>query len=220
MNEKNKIIEQGYWNDFYAKWVISIPSQFCVGVATELHNRVTVVEFGSGNGRDSLYLATQGHIVVALDLSVEAINKCNQLMESRGVKHATFMQGDMSDESSVSSAINNARQRVHAEYPELAFYSRFVMHTLDDEQETAFLSALSKYMRPSERVYFEFRSKEDSKTNKYFGNHYRRYVDEDVFGENLKRVYGFAIDYKITGQGMAKYKEEDPFVTRIIARKL
>ncbi len=220
MGEKNKTIEQGYWNDFYAKWVISIPSQFCVNVATELHNRITVVEFGSGNGRDSLYLATQGHIVVALDLSVEAINKCDQLMESRGVRHANFMCGDMSDENSVRKAIDLARNNTHDGFHELAFYSRFVMHTLDGEQEKAFLSALSRYMHTSEKIYFEFRSKEDSKTSKLFGNHYRRYVDSDVFCKNLKNIYGFAIEYRITGQGMAKYKEEDPFVTRIIARKL
>ena len=48
--------------------------------------------------------------------------------------------------------------------------------------------------------------------------HYRRYVDTPVMMESLK-ILGFDIGYHITGLGMAKYKNEDPFVSRIIATK-
>ena len=39
------------------------------------------------------------------------------------------------------------------------------------------------------------------------------------FAKDLTNDYDMDIDYRIIGQGMAKYKEEDPFVARIIATK-
>jgi len=39
---------------------------------------VGIVEFGCGNGRDSLYLAKQGYSVIAGDLSTEAIHNNSQ----------------------------------------------------------------------------------------------------------------------------------------------
>ena len=69
-------------------------------------------------------------------------------------------------------------------------------------------------------LYFEFRSKEDEVLDKVHGKgHYRRYVDTPVMMESLKTL-GFDIGYHITGLGMAKYKNEDPFVSRIIATKM
>ena len=51
--------ESNYWNNFYAKWDIGVPSQFCVLVATEADKSRPMVEFGCGNGRDSIYLAVE-----------------------------------------------------------------------------------------------------------------------------------------------------------------
>jgi len=221
MSFKDISTEQDYWNDFYGKCVIDVPSQFCVSMATDISKRKTVVEFGSGNGRDSLYLASIGHVLVALDLSVEAVEKCNASMISQGVKHAIFLHGDMSTDNDVQKAVAVARGNAHDDEPELVIYSRFVMHSLDDEQEQKFLTSLSGCMKSGEKLYLEFRSAEDAITDKYYGNanHYRRYVDTIKFIESLSESHGFEVDYSITGQGMARYKEEDPFVSRILATK-
>jgi hypothetical protein len=98
-------------------------------------------------------------------------------------------------------------------------YSRFVLHSLDDEQEQYFLSALARHLLPGDSLYLEFRCSEDAGTEKIFGNHYRRYVDTDKVLRELSGSYGFAIEYSLTGQGMAKYRDEDPVVSRIIAKK-
>jgi hypothetical protein len=116
----------------------------------------------------------------------------------------------------VTNAINIARKK--AENRNMVFYSRFVMHSLDDKQEQALLNILSENMNTDELIYFEFRSKEDENLDKHFGGHYRRYVDSDLFLNRLMAL-NFSIDYSLVGQGMAKYKEEDPFVIRIIAKK-
>lgn len=216
MDKKNIEVNKDYWDNFYQSNFKHTPSQFCVCVLTEIPNDAVIVELGSGNGRDSLYFASQGHETVALDLSHEAIESCKHESAIRDVKHTTFLQADLTSFDDVSSAITLARNK--AVDKDVIFYSRFVMHSLDDKQEQAILNILSTCMQQDDLIYFEFRSKEDELLDKHFGGHYRRYVDTDVFFQRLSDL-GFNIEYNHIGQGMAKYKEEDPFVVRIIAKK-
>ncbi len=220
MSDKDLSLEEDYWNNFYSKWVIDIPSQFCVQMLTEVEPRHTIVEFGSGNGRDSHYVAHQGHMVVAMDLSAEAVAKSRAAMAQRDIAHGLFSVGDVACEEDVAGLVSLGRDQGHADSRSVVVYSRFVLHSLDDEQEQHFLSALSRHLLPGDSLYLEFRCSEDAATEKIFGDHYRRYVDTDNLLRELSGSYGFAIEYSLTGQGMAKYRDEDPFVSRIIARKL
>ena len=81
------------------------------------------------------------------------------------------------------------------------------------------MSALSKSLKEGDRLFFEFRSIEDHDVEKIYENHFRRFVDTQQYLKSLTSDFNFDVLYSITGQGMAKYKEEDPFVTRIIATK-
>ena len=108
--KKNINLEKDYWDKFYKDCAIDIPSQFCVSMATDNHNKKTVVEFGMGNGRDSLYLSTQGHIVVAVDISESAVLACNNTMQQKNIDHTTFLCGDISIKGTVANAISTARQ--------------------------------------------------------------------------------------------------------------
>ncbi|MFK8012288.1 MAG: hypothetical protein AB8B80_09625 [Marinicellaceae bacterium] len=206
-----------YWNNFYQSNFKHTPSQFCVCVLTEVPTNAVVVELGSGNGRDALYFASQGHITVAMDLSHQAILSCDKQSEIMQIDHATFIQGDLTEKNDVEKTIQVARTQ--SKERTIIFYSRFVMHSLDEVQEDKFLQILSQTMQQGEFVYFEFRSQEDACLDKHFGGHYRRYVDSDAFKNKIKNL-DYAIHYSHLGQGMAKYKEEDPFVIRIIAKKL
>lgn len=217
MSEKNIEFNKNYWDMFYESNHKHTPSQFCVCVLTEIESDTVIVELGSGNGRDSHYFASQGHITIAMDLSHQAIKSCEDEAKSRNIEHSTFFQGDITSNESVEGAIEFARTNSGGN--EVAFYSRFVMHSVDDEQELAFLQILSSCMKQDEIVYFEFRSKEDSELKKHYGGHFRRYLDTEKFIRLLMDQFGYEIDYSITGRGMAKFKEEDPFVSRVIARK-
>ncbi len=218
MTSKDIEFNKAYWNDFYQSNHKHTPSQFCVCVLTEISPNAVVVELGSGNGRDSHYFASQGHVTVAMDLSQQAVESCTGLAKERSTDHSTFFQGDITSKESVLRIVRHARLKAAGN--ELVFYSRFVMHSIDDEQELMFLETLSTYMQPDETVYFEFRSKEDADLKKHYGGHFRRYVDTDVFKKRLTNDYKFEISYSLTGQGMAKFQDEDPFVTRLIARKI
>jgi len=217
MKEKDIDFNKQYWDEFYSNNHKHTPSQFCVSVVTELKEGSCVVELGSGNGRDSLYFSSQGFVTFAMDLSKQAVESCQQQSKTRSIQHASFFQGDLTSKSDVNHVINTARKNCEAG-AEVAFYSRFVMHSLDDSQEKNFLNILAESIKVGERIYFEFRSQEDESLDKHFGNHYRRYVDTETFKTRLLGA-GFEVDYEIIGQGMAKYKEEDPYVARFIANK-
>ena len=217
MTTKDLELNEQYWDSFYKSNHRHTPSQFCVCVLTEIPDSAVVVEFGCGNGRDSHYFASQGHITIAMDLSHEAIRSCEDLALSRNIVHSKFHRGDLTSDESVQQVVGNARQL--AKDRPVVFYSRFVMHTLDDEQEKRFLDVVSNLMRPGEELYLEFRSIEDADLEKHYGNHYRRYIDSKKFKSNLADEYGFGISYYIVGKGMAKFREEDPYVSRIIGYK-
>ncbi len=215
MSDKNLRHESDYWDDFYAHWEIDIPSQFCVMLATEADKTRPVVEFGCGNGRDSIYLARHGFHVTALDLSEEAIRHNQQKADRMSSLEATFICGDVTSSNDVSKAMNQAR----VDDMPLNIYSRFFLHTLDDEQEQLFLTALSAVTHTGDNLYLEFRCDLDANIDKLFEGHFRRYVETDKLVESLQQQHGFSVSYRRTGQGMAKYKHEDPFVSRIIATR-
>ena len=216
--------ESNYWNNFYAKWDIGIPSQFCVLVATEADKSRPVVEFGCGNGRDSIYLARQGFQVFAGDLSEEAVNHNTQKEaggeeDKKNTNHADFSVCDVANAKDVQALIYKAREQASdSGNGNLTLYNRFFLHSLDDEQERLFLTALSDATKTGDRLYMEFRCSLDADLDKLFKGHFRRYVETKQLVVLLDQLE-FEVSYDITGQGMAKYKTEDPFVSRIIAER-
>jgi len=217
MTEISVDLNEEYWNSFYKTNHKHTPSQFCVCTLTEIDSDAVVVELGSGNGRDSLYFANQGHITIAIDLSHQAIKSCNKELKEKNIIHAKFIQGDITNRKILQETIEYAREKSGGR--KIIFYSRFVMHSLDDKQEAIFLKLLAEFMHTDEVIYFEFRSKEDLELKKHYGGHFRRFINTDYFLKFLSKELGYKIDYSITGRGMAKFKEEDPFVSRIIARR-
>lgn len=206
-----------YWEHFYRRLHLSVPSQFCVMVATEIPAESCIIEFGCGNGRDSLYLGSHDHTICAMDMSDEAVKSGANEAKVAGLSKTHFLQGDLSKLGDLEKLFKTARKI--SPNGTIVGYSRFVMHSINDEQEADFLSHLNKLMKPGEKVYFEFRSKEDASLEKTFGGHYRRFVDTVQFIKTLTELHDYKLNYDRTGQGMAKYKTEDPFVSRLIFEK-
>lgn len=186
-------------------------------VATEIAEGPSVLEFGCGNGRDSLYLASRQHTICATDLSLEAVKSCRNQAQKLGVKTAHFDQGDLSSLSDMQALFKRGRDLSPDQ--SIIGYSRFVMHSINTEQEDAFMTNIGALMKLGEPIYFEFRSKEDAELEKTFGNHYRRFVDTEKFVGKLTQKHGFKLTYGLTSRGLAKYKAEDPFVSRLIFEK-
>ena len=153
-----------------------------------------------------------------MDLSTEAVKISEHEARSRGLHdRVLFLQGDLSSHADVENLVQIARGKNDS--ASLVFYCRFVLHSLDEAEEDRFLPALSGCMKQNEYVFFEFRSREDVNRQKHYPDHFRRYLDTAIFQRKLEDSWGFSLEYSVTGIGMAKYKEEDPVVTRIFARK-
>ena len=219
MTDKNREQRKTYWKEFYKQRHSLVPSQFCALVASEIDTSSTVVDWGSGNGRDTLFFAAQGHMMIAMDLSTEAVEVGDHEARLRGLHDKVmFLQGDLSSHPDVENIFQIARKKNNNDA--LVHYSRFVLHSLEEVEEDRFLAALSDCMKQNERVFFEFRNKEDANRYKHYPDHFRRYLDTDKFQLKLSDNLGFSVEYSVTGSGMAKYKQEDPLVSRVVARKI
>lgn len=219
MTNRSREQRKTYWREFYKQRHSLVPTQFCALVASEIASHSTIVDWGSGNGRDSLFFAAQGHMMLAMDLSTEAVEIGAHEARLRGLhEKVIFLQGDLSCRPDVENVVRAARKKNNNGF--LAHYSRFVLHSLDESEEDRFLAALSDCMKPDERVFFEFRTKEDADRYKHYPDHFRRYLDTDKFQLKLIDNLGFSVEYAVTGSGMAKYKQEDPLVSRVFARKI
>jgi len=221
VTSKDVTSEKDYWNSFYSKWTIDVPSQFCVLAATEINKETPIVEFGCGNGRDSIYLSKQGFRVCASDLSSEGIakNKAKVAAYSGPTDESKlqlfFSICNVTDKKDVSDLIDSAR----VDGGNVTVYHRFFLHSIDESQEKLFFQALKDALIPGDHIYMEFRCSLDKTLPKFYGkDHYRRYMHTPDFVEYLDNL-GFKVEYEQTGQGMAKYKNEDPFVSRVIAMR-
>jgi len=213
---KDITTESSYWNLFYAKFNISNPSQFCVMTAVEADVVVPIVEFGCGNGRDSAHFARHGHTVYACDLSKPAIKKDSD--EAKSESNLQFKVVDASDTVAVKGIVDEAKSPTNVN--NVLVYTRFFLHSIDETQQSQFFKALSTSLVTGDKLYFEYRSAEDETLHKVHGKgHYRRYIETPDLMKELENL-GFKIEYEITGRGMAKYKQEDPFVSRVIASKV
>ena len=72
------------------------PNEFLVSQASRLQAHSSVLLPGDGEGRNSVWLAEQGHAVVALDQSQVGLDKARRLALARHV-HIDTVQADLSD---------------------------------------------------------------------------------------------------------------------------
>ena len=129
---------EAYWDQFYKQDFVHVPSQFCALVATDIKPHSIVVDLGCGNGRDSHFFASANFSVVGVDLSYGVIEACRA--QSGSNKDLQFVCGDISDEGTCKE-IKELLAREKGD-KSISFYSRFVMHSLDEEQEELFMLSL------------------------------------------------------------------------------
>ena len=213
-----------YWARFYAYGHTTLPSAFAATVAIELTEPRFVVDLGCGNGRDSVFFAELGHRVVGLDFSGKAINDNQERAQQKKADDVEFKQVDIGAPNALVDVLtrieDGAMQERDARGARIVIYARFFFHAISEDEERLVLAALSQCLRSGAMCFFEFRTEKDAQGNKRFGSHYRRFINIDRFVE--KAIVGgtFECFYRVEGQGMAKYFEEDPIVGRVFLRRL
>lgn len=214
---KNK----SHWEDYYSKktqndvWT-EYPSQFGAFCASEIKPNSRLLDFGCGNGRDSLFLSQIGHDVLACDYSQSAVD----LVKAKGEAKDLSIQGsvlNIYDTSNVQMMIKKHQKSFDV------IYSRFVMHAITLGGQDRFLRLAKKILKPDGRIFLEFRNSKDERANsgtvlsddERSDGHYRRFIKTTEFVDHASER-GWAVEYLAEGTGFAKFKGEDPNVTRII----
>lgn len=202
-----------YWNQYYEKNLQEIqrPSNFAETILPHLKSGKSLLDLGCGNGRDSIYFMECGLQVTGIDASEEAINKLNAL----GMENSNFICDDF-----VSS---KALYQLQYDY----IYSRWTMHAISERQEDELLWNVSDALKEGGLFFIEARSIHDELYGKgkcvdkdafIYHNHFRRFIDREVFIEKLRR-YGFQVVSVEEGKNFSKTEKSNPVLLRITASK-
>ena len=210
-----------YWDSYYADkadndvWA-EFPSQFAAFCASEIQAGSRILEFGCGNGRDSTFFSQIGHDVLACDYSKAGIDLVKAKAETKGLTLKAEIL-NIYETSNVEKMIMNHVGEFDV------IYSRFTMHAITAEGQDRFLRMAKKLIKDDGQILLEFRNSEDERKNdgtvlsddERVDGHYRRFIENNAFLENVVQV-GLCVKYVAEGQGFAKFKDEDPNVTRVI----
>lgn len=200
-----------YWNKWYEKDKAPLfPSSFAEFCLSYISEGNSIIDLGCGNGRDSLFFGHNGFDVMGIDYSEIAIshNKKANILPNINFGVADF--ADMGDLGKFS-----------------CIYSRFSFHAVDILTEKKLILWCGDNLLSKELFFLEARSTKDplmklgkkiSPTENYT-DHYRRFLDYDETQKYLEDV-GFKLIYSIEANGLAKYKDDDPVVIRIVAEKI
>lgn len=208
--------DKKYWSDYYSTHQEPTDaSSFAEFVLDNLEEGKILIELGCGNGRDSVFFSQNGIKVIAVDQVDDEIDFLNENYKNENVCFACDDFTNLIESS--NDMINNTK----FDY----IYSRFTFHSITLEQEDNTLSWICENLDDG-LFFLEARSLNDPMFKKgealsdteNFTTHYRRYMDLDKFTSKLEDL-GFEILYKIEDKDLAPYKDDNPYVIRIIAKK-
>lgn len=213
-------INEIYWHQYYLNIDSQKPSTFCNLVNDFITKKYLILDIGCGSARDSFGFAERGHYVIGVDQSEQAIKFANSLKRKKGLKNIEFFVASVSDSEKMSELLKKTTNKAKQSQINIIYYSRFFLHTIDEETQKIFLKTISNYLQKGDLFVAEFRTKEDATRKKVYSNHYRRYVDENDVLKQLDEVCNMSnILLFQKGTGFSIYKDEDPFLARIIVKK-
>ncbi|MBV13302.1 MAG: hypothetical protein CMC52_04335 [Flavobacteriaceae bacterium] len=200
-----------YWDNFYKSFEKSDkkdipPSQFAAFCSLELmHSNIDqIVEIAAGEGRDSIFFAKQGFHTIALDKSINALNLL-QKKESL-VKTLKTIKID---------AVNEDLPLPIFSEKLCAYYARFFLHTLEENDLKNFFLNLSSSMNNKDVLFVEYRNDNDETLDKAMPDHFRKFYKANFIKE-LAEKNGLVCSYEVSGKGYAKWNIDDAHVTRQI----
>ena len=208
-----------YWRKFYKHTPPPPPSSFARLVASKAGSKPLVVaELGCGNGRDSIYFASLGHRVVAGDRAQSGLKQGEAARDAAMLPDLSFVRVDAASPISLSRFVKLAKSAARTTERDVLLYMRFFLHSVPEPTEDNILHAV-RALPPGSYVAMEFRTVQDADTPKAFGQHYRRFIDADELARKMSEKYGIDVLHLEQGRGLAVYKDEDPHVARIVARR-
>ena len=203
-------MDKSYWNKFYSKKLgVQEPSSFAVYALKMMSDGDSILELGCGNGRDSFFFADNGIQVFALDQSKIVINQ----IKKENINPRFICKDILSVEEYFPYKIDHG-------------YARFVLHALNQTEADKAIKIMGRMLPPSGIFFSESRSVKSSLygtgqalgQDVYETDHKRRFIHKNDLIHQLESN-GFTIENAIESNGLAIYKDDDPVVIRITARK-
>lgn len=205
-----------YWSNFYARHTNTDGSTFFDEVSKLEGLPEAVIDIGCGDGRDSCAFAQVGRNVVGIDQSGVAVEGASARAKQLGVAdHAAFEVCDVSDAEALGTALRKFRDQHEGA---ALFYLRFFLHSIKADVQENLLSHIQSVAREGDMFAAEFRTDEDEKRKKTFGNHYRRFQNAAEFRTALEGRFGFDVLSDQESDGLSPYGDEDPVLYRVIGR--
>ena len=208
--------DAGYWNEYYNNHPVTMDndeSQFARDMLNYMEMGKDLIEFGCGNGRDSIFFAKNGLNVTGIDVSENAITMLQDCCKDTGMK---FIYEDFSSASVIFQTVHDY------------CYSRFTLHAITASQEDFMIkNAYDTLKGNGGKLFIEARSIHDDiygkgdcvgKNAYIYEGHYRRFIILEELIEKLKNI-GFKILYSAENRDFAPYKEQNPVLIRVVAEK-
>ena len=210
------IKNKSHWNNFYKKFKLKKSSNFAKFVFRNgfINKKSKIIEVGCGNGRDTFFFMKRRIRIISLDKSDQAIkvNKAN-------FKNV-FLKAD------VCNFTNQKLKYFKTKYEFNVIYARFFLHTLNYEDEKKIFFFCNNIINEKGLLLLEFRTIKDplmkkgrkiSKTERVT-DHYRRFIESKQVINSLKN--NFKLIYKTESFGLARFKDENPHICRLIFKKI
>ena len=204
-----------YWDEFYAARataVPAVPSTFARWVHDHYEHPGTLVDVGTGTGRDGLWFARGGLDVLGLDYSPVAVEVAARTANRDGLS-ARFEQFDLYDEAGVAET----GAAIAAGSLEPSVYARFLLHAVEDDGRRNFWTFARTAGAAGGRLFCEFRTGKDATEEHVFGEHFRRFLDPALVLDEIADRGGEVLHHE-EGHGLAPYQDEDPHVCRVVVR--
>jgi len=202
--------DKNYWENYYKKrrkpWK---ESAFAVFVSNYIKKDKSLIELWCWNARDSIYLNNLWLNVTAIDQCEDEINFLDHMYWSNSLNFVTW------DFTNISN--NNIYDYI---------YSRFTFHAINEEAGKRTLNRIFNSLNSGGKFFLEVRSTNDDffwkweqiGKHDFVTDHYRRFIKYNDFIKKLTKIW-FFIEFKTESRWLAVYKDEDPMIIRIIARK-
>lgn len=197
-----------YWNNYYQQDFIREASPFARFCQDNfIEQPLRIVEFGSGSGRDLRFLHHSGNQITGYDTSQEAVANIRLAYPDLDIVLGDFTRLDLCEELG-------------------AVYSRWTIHSVDEESAERALSWCAGNIIERGILMIEVRTINDHLygegklvgRNAYITDHYRRFVVPDELQRQLEEL-GFEICYFEEAQGFSVYKDDDPVLLRVMAKR-
>lgn len=212
-----KVDNINYWNQYYNSGAAPLEASSFAKYVLEnyLEPSCRLLELGCGNGRDSLYFGANGIQVIGIDSSKQVILQ-QQNNDPEG--NVLFVCDDFTK--------TNVLYQQQFNY----CYSRFTLHAISLQQEEYVLQNVYQALKRGGKsgfFFIEVRGVHDeiygkgemvARDSYIYEGHFRRFIRREELEERL-RQNGFEIISSEENRGLAVYKNQDPMVIRIVAKK-